>query len=1220
MIDCLEKLQQQQQQQHQRYVPQLQRHNLVQNALLPNLGPSSFDEVANFHGQSNAHYQQHRQASLNQSILGYPEQDSLVHLQEPNGNENQQQQAAGGSELIGYYFGSISRETAEWILKNHGNYQDGAYLLRSSGPNDDFVLSLMVIHEDKQAIQQKEQQPQDVITNLNAHVVQEILHYKIIETEDSFVALHGQVGDEKFATIDELIDKAQGVATKPRWPVLRQSLESQILPPTYWGLTIDQVRLAILIKAKQWGFPLFASPGCKSFKGNSPGSLDPASSMKMLDITANDAPLNGMNGGSLINNVTTLNNETIRTLIYKSLHEFQPWFHGKISREEAGRRIEEGTPRDGRFLVRERDNISYAMCISHKRTTKHYRIDVLPTGELAIQDGHKFTSLMALVSHYTLMSDGLWCALTEACARPIQKPTLTSTGGIAPVGPQTICANSNNLYCVPPPPPAPTSIHHPRAAQQFQALKQAQQQAHLHKAQSMDQTGSNKPAETKHNNSPNFQYQTAAAMSIKAPIKEWLQAINHKWSQLMVNKNQQSFNSFLFGSSNPLNNHCRRNNHNHHRHSGTNGRNKRCKTIARQHSCRNCGNHHRKLPVLGNDGASTGSYCPTSMQHTNLGANSHCGQAPASKPCACDCYPTRSLVGTNTNNTPFATSSLERNICTKSCCFPPGSDRSLGQQIPSLASQQLDIDPSKSILSHLPQNSGFTLDSQSFIGSPLFAVRQQQTSLQTGVSQAIGQSSSSSKSGSSSGNGKNVREERLISPAKSVSANLNNNCPYGTDIYGSQTSTALINDRQPTTSSSSSSSNRPRLQARTNPSNTLDQNMMNYGHSQNPASYQTNTSIPDVGPNQFRQQSVLLAHQCSDSRKIELSQKTRQMATPTVTRLAGQILCGQHAGPAYRYTNCQADGLRDCPHLRQINRAADDSLLQSSSTQLASDAALSKFVQFQDGQCLRTHRDTKSIQMAYLLSRQQIGKDSSRKCAQGTPCGSALHDQSSSLNSNMSNNQFGARSSRIPPTKAQQKVLTSQNFDLMDCNNEIFDFKYDPKLIKSSSIETLCGQAEEDEDLNVDGFKTNRELLMSLQSYWPCVQHSKENILMPTQTTNGIQNNSELLNPSEGTVINGELESSSPFAQAEEEALHRELYDMKKKHDLDELTTSLLAELTTSLKAQVDLKNRRSGLCTSSISAANELQKEEPKSTPIFEENIVVNPSELVDEFDVLKQ
>ncbi len=49
--------------------------------------------------------------------------------------------------------------------------------------------------------------------------------------------------------------------------------------------------------------------------------------------------------------------------------------------------------------VRERDECSYAICLSHEGRVKHYRIDILPSGNFAIQDGPKFESIIAVSFH-----------------------------------------------------------------------------------------------------------------------------------------------------------------------------------------------------------------------------------------------------------------------------------------------------------------------------------------------------------------------------------------------------------------------------------------------------------------------------------------------------------------------------------------------------------------------------------------------------------------------------------------------------------------------------------------------------------------------------------------------------------------------------------------------------------------------------------------------------
>lgn len=1171
------------------------------------------------------------------------------------------QQPVAGNELIGYYFGSISRETAEWILKNHGNPAGGAYLLRSSGPNDDFVLSLSIV-------------------GLTCPQQLDVLHYKIVETEDSFVALHGQLVEEKFATIDELIDKAQGVAIKPRWPIMRQSLESQILPPTYWGLSVDQVRLAILIKAKQWGFPLLAS----LFQQGS-------SIAQELNLVQEQQQSTGsIQQASDTITATTLNNETIRTLIYKSLHEFQPWFHGKISREDAERRIEEGPTRDGKFLVRERDNYSYAMCISHKRTTKHYRIDVLPTGELAIQDGRKFTSLMSLVSHYTIMSDGLWCALTEACARPIQAASNVLAGNGSQLNSQRPVflqpldngqpkgqrvkpvKSQQDMYCIAAAPTVPLGVsgsalqNQADRADMFgqvgrpcEALMQPQQRPG-------DELGGRSPLCDRFNslisNNGNMN-QLGAVSSIKAPIREWLQTINHKWSQLMASKShhQQSLNSFLFGAQNPLNNHCRHHNRHRHHHLSQQEHQQSSRNQQAKRKCRNghgsCANRDRdKSHSL----ASAKHLQLATKQQVNMAANFQAGQAGRQD----------SLTSS------FAHGNCCHNINGSNLVFPPGTGAN-----------------NRSILSHLPQNSGFTLNSQSFIGSPLFSVRQQQqqqpvVSLALAGNKPAGQSQAqvSGSSGSSIGSARggeagssSVEESgeapRLISPAQSISANLGaihqptagNPYPQVADIYaGSQASTVLINDHlQPATSSSSSSARTGNLIQHAGCISAAGLALL---HRHQPA---------------FNTLPSKMADQC----------EPRQQQPDPLPRLAGEIsragriICGQHAGPAFRYTNCDDDNLtKQCFHHQRaqvappsLARAADDLHLNGPSSQLVGPAALTKFVQFQDGQCLRTHRDTMSIKMAYLSSRQpadyqvhslnqQPVEKSQQSGARQQPfisrnkehahvCPPASNNATDSYNSNLGfalNNSLsyglvGSRLSahddlqqvqqlscmgnngvknvmpresmqadyqlptiqlalrtqttgalpRYPGSHGNNQLLDPAEIDLMDCGDDTegrFSFKYDPKLIKSSSIETLCGhnnsnnQESNNHDDELLNYKSNRELLMSLQK-----SHQLEcqsSILSPMQVFSSQTNRPAIQLVSGDDDEEEEDEEDNESARRAESFLNKlmsgsaapglhvdeKLSHMSKKHDIDALTTSLLEELTASLKAQVDLKNKRSGL------------------------------------------
>lgn len=1203
MIDCIEQQQQQslrnplfhtnQHEQHHHTHHYHSAHNQHQQVLMQQ------NPVERQTGNKQMLPMYHQQLVINPPPLIEPI-PTLVPLQAAattsnllaSNNDSSHQHSS--NELIGYYFGSISRETAEWILKSHGNQTNGAYLLRSSGPNDDFVLSLMVVRDNQPSTTNQQTLINNNVASQTTFL--EILHYKIVETEDSFVALHGQTGDEKFATIDELIDKAQGVATKPCWPIHRQILESQILPPTYWGLTVDQIRLAILLKAKQWGFPLLSS-----LFQQAPQQEQLVQSNLLLSMQHNHNHHNYeqqqqqlslynqlgsiTENGQINSNITTLNNETIRTLIYKSLHEFQPWFHGKISREEAERRIEDGSLRDGKFLVRERDNYSYAMCISHKKTTKHYRIDVLSTGELAIQDGRKFTSLMALVSHYTIMSDGLWCALTEACPRPIQMTNFirrnlnnncsgTNTALKSNPSLQTaqiarnncnIAMNQQNVYCIPPPcnninNNAMTNNMPSSMPSNIKNLPENyKNDLQLNHNNSAGTHGSNNKLPQSHGLicTP----QQASIASIKTPIKEWLQTINHKWSQLLASKNQhQTLNSFLFGNQNPLNNHCRHRNHQHH--------------LSHRRKCKNghtsCGCIQQ---IIANGGRA-----PTSAA-LNHGVGS--------------CGVSNDIIGIQPLATRLRSHDITRaqSCCTSNLCQVANKDRSNSSISKNLILDSVTSNSDHSnnaLLSSLPQNSGFTLNSQSFIGSPLFAVKHQAKLERKHKGNYSGSSSSDS------GNSNNVGEEKLISPAQSLSADLNNPYNLNNDIYGSQTSTAIVNDRLQT-SSSSSSGTVNMLQRGLN--NNLDRS------------------------NILQRQETGIIKPIIKGEEIERNRSGVPLNQSKFFKQAGQILCGQHAGPAYRYTNCNDENsFKPCYHRPMTSyKTADDSLLLTPSTKLANSAAMAKFVQFQDGQCLRTHRDTKSIQMAYLSSRQDpngnnktLASSKSVGHSKQVPLrelnGFYHQQQGNNINTNLSymlqnnqsNNFRNDRGNNFYPNNTPLSIIkesdllqggsiAQQNYpdraangnandahifediDLMDCGEDgDHEFKYDPKLIKSSSIETLCGAGDDGQINNdLDKFRNNTELMMSLQSCWFSNQQPEANFLNQIPS-NGHTSSGNGFAPSlESTVGRQDQTSMLSNLMSESGRVDKELIHMKKKHDLDELTTALLAELTASLKSHV---------------------------------------------------
>ncbi|EMP30188.1 Tyrosine-protein kinase CSK, partial [Chelonia mydas] len=89
-----------------------------------------------------------------------------------------------------------------------------------------------------------------------------------------------------------------------------------------------------------------------------------------------------------------------------------PWFHGKITREQAERLLY--PPETGLFLVRESTNYpgDYTLCVSCEGKVEHYRI-IYSSSKLSIDEEVYFENLMQLVEHYTTDADGLCTRLIK---------------------------------------------------------------------------------------------------------------------------------------------------------------------------------------------------------------------------------------------------------------------------------------------------------------------------------------------------------------------------------------------------------------------------------------------------------------------------------------------------------------------------------------------------------------------------------------------------------------------------------------------------------------------------------------------------------------------------------------------------------------------------------------------------------------------------------------
>nr|XP_036878573.1 growth factor receptor-bound protein 7 isoform X3 [Manis javanica] len=111
------------------------------------------------------------------------------------------------------------------------------------------------------------------------------------------------------------------------------------------------------------------------------------------------------------------------TSLSAAIHRTQPWFHGRISREESQRLIGQQGLVDGLFLVREsqRNPQGFVLSLCHLQKVKHYLI--LPSEEegrlyFSMDDGHtRFTDLLQLVEFHQLNRGILPCLLRHCCTR-----------------------------------------------------------------------------------------------------------------------------------------------------------------------------------------------------------------------------------------------------------------------------------------------------------------------------------------------------------------------------------------------------------------------------------------------------------------------------------------------------------------------------------------------------------------------------------------------------------------------------------------------------------------------------------------------------------------------------------------------------------------------------------------------------------------------------------
>lgn len=183
--------------------------------------------------------------------------------------------------------------------------------------------------------------------------------------------LHG-LESRRFGTLQELLEQVDGLATQPIISCDRS--RGWTLPPTHWGCDLTLIRNTIARKCREWGLreqllqhPLLSlptigltAPSVDINNHVTPGghASTPPSPGATTTTTTGAFTINSGQPNSelpawqqhLLQQDRNLISEVSKSLLNKMLHEIQPWFHGRLSRSEAEKRMLDSGHKEGKFL------------------------------------------------------------------------------------------------------------------------------------------------------------------------------------------------------------------------------------------------------------------------------------------------------------------------------------------------------------------------------------------------------------------------------------------------------------------------------------------------------------------------------------------------------------------------------------------------------------------------------------------------------------------------------------------------------------------------------------------------------------------------------------------------------------------------------------------------------------------------------------------------------
>eukprot|EP00731_Ephydatia_muelleri_P016536 Em0009g960a len=115
--------------------------------------------------------------------------------------------------------------------------------------------------------------------------------------------------------------------------------------------------------------------------------------------------------------VSHAHEEKASPTVHGEVHlQAMPWFHGRISREDAEKLLT--PPKNGQFLVRESQNYpgDYTLCVSYNGKVENYRVQRNEKDMVTVDGDDYFDDLIELVEHYHRGADGLCTRLKQPVA------------------------------------------------------------------------------------------------------------------------------------------------------------------------------------------------------------------------------------------------------------------------------------------------------------------------------------------------------------------------------------------------------------------------------------------------------------------------------------------------------------------------------------------------------------------------------------------------------------------------------------------------------------------------------------------------------------------------------------------------------------------------------------------------------------------------------------